>query len=219
LGCSEQGERVHISSDKTEIEVTKVHTPVITIDTTKSGEVGEAESTITIETRIDSVLVEKITNYWNTKNELLERFEYFDSLGLEYLQKDFTYWDSNYYKSFDWFDLNQERIMKIDSTFNKNGSRIKKIEKHLGSIKITDSYNSKGNYIIKRQILSDAMQKLFVEQGGKFYYKRYDMPISSDWIPTTSIDFGYAMNLVIEAEKIALKKVNERVEYKSRVNY
>jgi len=178
--------------------------PLIVVDTTKKGIIGEPESSLEIITKRDSTLLKRVSKYWISKTRTYERYEYFDSLGREYKQVDISKNEDGFEHAYTWFDTSKEVywIARIDSNFRKNGS-IKEVSQEYLNTVLTEYYNSK-NKVYKKLISSKELIHLYLEEGNKFYVMRKDIPIAyTEWMQTSKTDFGHAIKLFYDSETLA----------------
>ena len=55
-------------------------------------------------TRLDTIIIKRVSKYWLSKLEIYERFEFFDSFGNEYKQVDFSNDKDGFKHSYVWYD-------------------------------------------------------------------------------------------------------------------
>jgi len=183
--------------------------PKVVIDTTKKGNIGEAESSLEITTRLDTILLERVSKYWETKTKTYERFEYFDSLGNEYKQIDYSNSDNGFEHSYVWYDTLKEKNMlgmylsknlaRVDSIFFKNG-KPKKVSQRYGNTELSAYFNSRG-VLYKKHIYSSDLSYSYLQQDDTFYKMRNDIPLEyAGWNTTSKTDFGIAIKLFYDSK-------------------
>ena len=202
IGCKESKNQQGITVKK----------PVILIDTTKKGNIGEKESNLEIITRLDTIIIKRISKYWESKTKTYERFEYFDSLGNEYKQIDFSNDKDGFEHSYVWYDTLIEKnmfgnffpknIAKKDSIFRKNG-KVKETRQTYGNTELTEYFNT-NNIVFKKHIYSSDLVYSYIQEGNEFYKRRNDIPLEyAEWIPASKTDFGMAINQFYDSQYIS----------------
>jgi len=199
LGCQQTKKERKLLTEK----------PKVVIDTTKKGNIGEAESSLEITTRLDTILLKRVSKYWETKTKTYERFEYFDSLDNQYKQVDYSNDDSGFEHSYAWYDTLKEMNMlgmylaknlaRIDSNFYKNG-KPEEVRQRYRNTELTEYFNSHG-VLYKKHIYSSDLSYSYFQQGNTFYEMRNDIPIEyAEWNTTSKTDFGIAMKLFYDSK-------------------
>ncbi len=181
--------------------------PIISVDSTMEGKMGEPESRLTVITHLDTTIIKRFSKYWVSKSNIYERTEFFDSLGREYKQVDFSIDKNDFKHSYVWHDTTKKIIefdgeyhtitknfASIDTSFRKNG-KIKEVKQKYGDTDLTENFNT--NNIIEKKILyAKSLRYMFLQQGNSFYKVRTDIPFEyAERIPASKTDFGEALNL------------------------
>ena len=143
-----------------------------------------------------------------------QRFEYFDSLGNEYKQADFSFYKNEEIHSYVWYDTVKngkgynESIASIDSNFNTTG-RLKKVQQRYLDSDLTEYYNSNGN-IYKKHLYCEGLLYSFLEENNEFYAMRNDIPISyAEWTQTSKTHFGEAIMVFYDSKAKAQRHFKE----------